>query len=263
MAKVFLGLAIALMIATAVVGFLAKGNIDAIQGNLKDTKATLVTATSNLKKKEGEVKAAQDELVAAKAAMEEEKTSAAKAKAEMEEAVKKAATAATEVEDKVKLIAEKQAQIDAMAGQKGLDPEQVKIEREKMESDLRKAQTELAESKQVQETLNQRVKDAEQKYSTQTGEIERYRKGFAKNSLSGRVMAVNPGWNFVVLSVGDRQGAAVGATMLVMRGGEAIGKAKISSVEPSTSIADLVPGSVRKGITVQPGDTVVYEGQRK
>ena len=50
--------------------------------------------------------------------------------------------------------------------------------------------------------------------------------------------------------------------MVVTRGGEAIGKARISSVEPSTSIADLIPGSFRKGVSVQPGDVVVYEGSR-
>jgi hypothetical protein len=48
-----------------------------------------------------------------------------------------------------------------------------------------------------------------------------------------------------------------------MRGGSPIGKAKITSVEPSTSIADIVVGSVPEGYSVQPGDMVVYEGPRK
>ena len=52
------------------------------------------------------------------------------------------------------------------------------------------------------------------------------------------------------------------ATMLVLRGGEPIAKARISSVETSQSIADILPGSVRKGVTVQPGDNVVFEGTR-
>ena len=52
------------------------------------------------------------------------------------------------------------------------------------------------------------------------------------------------------------------ATMLVVRGGEPIAKVRISSVEAATSIADILPGSVRRGVTVQPGDTVVFEGAR-
>jgi hypothetical protein len=183
-------------------------------------------------------------------------------KADAEAATAKATQLAAEVEAKVKELAEANAKIAGMPAGPAVDP-QAAAEAQKLREELQKSQTELAEMRQVQETLNSRVKDAEDRFKAQADEVERYRKGFAKNSLSGRIMAVNPGWNFVVLSVGDRQGAAVGASMLVLRGGQPIGKAKISSVEPSTSIADIVPGSVAEGYTVQPGDTVVYEGQRK
>ncbi len=264
MAKVFLGLAIALMIATAVVGFLAKGNIDTIQGNLKDTKSTLATTTSTLKKTEGSLKATQEELAVAKTALDEEKAAVAKAKADLEDAVKKATEAAVLVEAKTKEMADLQAKIAAMSdGDKGIPIEQFKVEMDKVRAELEKAQIQLTESEQIQKTLNARVKETEEKFNGLNSEVNRYRANVAKNGLSGRIMAVNPGWNFVVLSVGDKQGAAVGANMLVLRGGEPIGKAKITSVEPSTSIADIIPGSVRAGITVQAGDSVVYEGQRK
>jgi len=262
MAKVFLGLAIALMIATAVVSFLAKGNIDTVQGNLRDTKSTLTATTANLKKTEGELKTAQDEVETTKTALDAEKATSEKLKGDVEIANTKATQAQTELEAKVKEIADLNAKIAGMPTAPTADP-QAAAEVEKLRGDLQKAQTEVAEMKQVQETLNGRVKDAEDKYKAQVNEVERYRKGFARTGLTGRVMAVNPGWNFIVLSVGDRQGAAVGATMLVMRGGSPIGKAKITSVEPSTSIADLVPGSVPEGYSVQPGDTVAYEGPRK
>ncbi len=262
MAKVFLGLAIALMIATAVVSFLAKGNIDTVQGNLRDTKTNLATTTSNLKKTEGELKVAEEEVQTAKTALEAEKEQGLKLKAEADAATAKVAQAQADLEAKVKELAEANAKIAGMPAGPTIDP-QAQAEMEKARQDLQKAQTELAEMRQVQETLNSRVKDAEDKFKAQASEVERYRQGVAKVGLSGRIMAVNPGWNFVVLSVGDRQGAAVGANMLVLRGGQPIGKAKISSVEPSTSIADIVPGSVAEGYTVQPGDTVVYEGQRK
>lgn len=262
MAKVFLGLAIALMIATAVVSFLAKGNIDTVQGNLRDTKNTLTATTSSLKRTEGELKVAQEEAQAVKTALEAEKAQGEKLKADAEAAAAKVTQVQAELDAKVaELKAANEKMVNMPTTPMG-NP-QAEAEAQKLREDLQKAQTELAESKQVQETLNARVRDAEEKFKAQVSEVERYRKGFAKNSLSGRIMAVNPGWNFVVLSVGDRQGAAVGANMLVLRGGEPIGKAKISSVEPSTSIADIVPGSVPEGYTVQPGDTVVYEGQRK
>ena len=55
--------------------------------------------------------------------------------------------------------------------------------------------------------------------------------------LPGTILAVNQAWNFVVLSLGDRQGVVPNAEMLVQRGGQLLGKVRVTSVEPSTSIA--------------------------
>ena len=46
MAKILLGIALAVMLATAALGFLAKGNADKLQTTLKDTKQTLTTTQS-------------------------------------------------------------------------------------------------------------------------------------------------------------------------------------------------------------------------
>ena len=62
-------------------------------------------------------------------------------------------------------------------------------------------------------------------------------------------------WGF-----GDRNGVVNNAEMLIKRGSQLIGKVRITSVEPSTSIADIVVNSLRSGLSVQPGDTVIYAG---
>jgi hypothetical protein len=84
----------------------------------------------------------------------------------------------------------------------------------------------------------------------------------AAKGLEGQVLAVNPSWNFVVISIGDGAGVVPNAEMVVMRGGEAIAKVKITSVEKATSIADIVPGSIAHGVRVQPGDRVIYQGSQ-
>ena len=76
----------------------------------------------------------------------------------------------------------------------------------------------------------------------------------------GTVLAVNQAYNFVVLSMGDRQGVVPNSEMLVMRHGALIGKIRISSVEPTTSIGDIITNSLARGVQVQPGDTVIYAG---
>ncbi|MEA3188595.1 MAG: hypothetical protein QOD99_2425, partial [Chthoniobacter sp.] len=47
---------------------------------------------------------------------------------------------------------------------------------------------------------------------------------------------------------------------LVVRGDQRIAKVRITSVEPSTSVADVVPGSMSRGARVQPGDRVIFPG---
>ena len=81
-----------------------------------------------------------------------------------------------------------------------------------------------------------------------------------RTGLEGKILAVKSSWNFVVLSLGDRNGVVGNSELLIKRGGQLIGKVRITSVEPSTSIADIVVNSVRPGLSIQPGDTVIYTG---
>ena len=78
--------------------------------------------------------------------------------------------------------------------------------------------------------------------------------------LRGQVLAVNREYNFVVLNLGSRNGVSGDATMIVQRGGSMVGRVRTVSVEPSQTVADIVPNSVPAGVVVQPGDTVIFPG---
>ena len=78
--------------------------------------------------------------------------------------------------------------------------------------------------------------------------------------IRGRVLAVNQAYNFVVLNLGGRQGVEPNTEMLVLRSGSFIGKIRVSSVEPATTIGDIITTSLARGVQVQRGDTVVYAG---
>ena len=84
-----------------------------------------------------------------------------------------------------------------------------------------------------------------------------------RNRLEGRILAVNPAWNFVVLSLGDKNGVVNNAELLVKRGTQLIGKVRVTSVEPSTSIADIVANSVPQGASIAPGDDVIYQAVKE
>jgi archaellum component FlaG (FlaF/FlaG flagellin family) len=130
-----------------------------------------------------------------------------------------------------------------------------------LKGDLVKAQAEAAESKALVDSLTAKKKELEDKMVA----LEQYKKRKETETMrigvGGRILAVNPGWNFVVISIGDKEGAAMNATMLVVRDGTPIGKVRVTTVEPNSSIADIIPGTLGKGVTIQPGDRVIFEGR--
>jgi hypothetical protein len=128
-----------------------------------------------------------------------------------------------------------------------------------LKTQVAKAETELAESRQVEETLNLKLKDSKSKFSALEQTRRDKERQLQRAKAMGRVLVVNQGWNFVVLSIGDKQGMSPDSTLLVLRGGTQIAKLRVKTIEPTQSIADVIAGSVRRGVTVKPGDNVVFE----
>ena len=77
----------------------------------------------------------------------------------------------------------------------------------------------------------------------------------------GTILAVNQAWNFVVLNLGSRQGIARNAEMLVQRGNQLIGKVRVTSVETSSSIADIIVRTIPRGLSIMPGDAVIAQSK--
>lgn len=88
-------------------------------------------------------------------------------------------------------------------------------------------------------------------------QIEMTKPGGSKTmSLSGRILAVNPTWNFVILDLGKNDQVVEGLTMVIYRGEKLVGKIKTVTVDAQTSVADVLPGTPASAIEV--GDQVVY-----
>lgn len=63
-------------------------------------------------------------------------------------------------------------------------------------------------------------------------------------------------WGFVVVTGGNDQGVVRRAQLDVNRRGQPICKLIVTSVEPNESVAEVIPGSMSPGQTIQEGDTV-------
>ena len=77
-----------------------------------------------------------------------------------------------------------------------------------------------------------------------------------RDGLEGNVQAIDSDWGFVIVNVGEKDGARENGELLVSREGKLIGKLLISSVEDNRSIANVIPGWVQSDIQV--GDAVAY-----
>ncbi len=263
MAKILLVISIVISLLTAGLGFMTKAKVDALQSSLTASKNQLGSAQAAEKKAKTDLEKSMEDLTTANKTVETQKGEIGRISGELQ-------TTKTDLDKINQAISAKDKEIAALnekisgpmtpsSDQPPISPEQVA----ELQNNLNKKEAELAELKAVQESLNSRVQESESRLQTAQSEVKRYQSGIARQSLSGRVMAVNQGWNFAVLDVGDRQGAAVGAPLLVLRGGTPIARLRITSVEPSTSIADVVPGSLTRGTTVERGDRVVFAGRQQ
>ncbi|MBP7828971.1 MAG: hypothetical protein KA248_03540 [Kiritimatiellae bacterium] len=73
--------------------------------------------------------------------------------------------------------------------------------------------------------------------------------------LTGRILVVNPDWNFVVLDLGQEEGIVPNTELHVHRDDKLVGKVKVSTVEQNTAIADIVKDWEQ--VPVKEGDDVL------
>jgi septal ring factor EnvC (AmiA/AmiB activator) len=73
-------------------------------------------------------------------------------------------------------------------------------------------------------------------------------------SARGRVLVVDPKWDFLVLDVGSKLGLKDKGVLLVSRNGALIAKVRVMNVQPDRSIANIMPGWKLKD--VMEGDQV-------
>jgi predicted RNase H-like nuclease (RuvC/YqgF family) len=260
MGKFLVILSIVLTAASAVLGYLNQGKLAEARKSLVDSEIAANQAKTQLAKAQSDLKTAAQDL--------------AKTAGEKDQLASKLSGTQSELE-------KTKGQVTAL----GTDKSSLEAQVTQLTNDLQAKTQELEQkgiaglSTQAQPTSDQEAQLAEQQtlitklqgdldsarsqLSTLTKEKQDRVHQRMRNGLSGRILAVNPAWNFVVLSLGDKNGVVNNAELLVKRGTQLIGKVRVTSVEPSTSIADIVANSVPQGATISPGDDVIYQSVKE
>jgi myosin heavy subunit len=262
MGKILLIVTVVVSLAAAGLGFLNQGKLaeanleneqltgerNTLRKDLETTRGELSTAQENLAEMTKEKDDLQAKLNAANSSLEEARAQVTQANSQLEETKEQLGQLRNDLQAKDNRIAELEAaQTGAVAAtETSVDVAEFEAQIAENETIITRLQGDLSSARAQVEELRQRESERAQQVMRQ--------------GLSGRVLAVNQGWNFVVLNLGDRNGVVNNAEMLVQRGNQLVGKIRITSVEPSTSIADIVVNSVPRGLSIQPGDQVIYAG---
>jgi multidrug efflux pump subunit AcrA (membrane-fusion protein) len=197
-----------------------KTDKQAAQKELASTKATL-------KKTMAELAQTQQELA-------DTKTELAKSEARADAQAKRADELAAKLTKTAADLEDTQNQLAAYKAS-DLTPDQVV----RLNKDLKDAQLEIAAINAEKAVLQRTLASTKAELEKFIGE-EHWVKLPAE--LRGKVVVVDPKWDFVVLNIGGDQGAVNEGEMLVSRDGKLVAKVVIRSVEKDRCIANIVPG---------------------
>jgi len=257
--KVLLSSSSVLLIASLVFGFLNSSKVDSLRSDLRAmisareiSERARVESEKNLKTRESALSAAEGKAVAAEAKVHAAETELSKAQEEKAQIESRLQASEAQVVDLQKRVAE--ATISQGAGGSAA------ASSDELKSVLEATKKQLETAEQEKAIFADKLKAAESRLTAIEEEKKRRDSGLKTVGIRGTVLAVNQSYNFVVLNLGDRQGVVLNSEMLVMRRGTFIGKIRISSVEPTTSIGDIITSSLARGVQVQLGDTVIYAG---
>jgi hypothetical protein len=252
---------VVLLSLAAVFAFLNLQKTRRLRAEVAQSETSRVSAEQQSASREKQFKEREATVVEANARFDDSQNKIANHEAELTKAQAEKNDLQTKLRANETEIAELRKRIDAAETKPAAGNSPASSLVVELQAQLEDAKKQLDAAEREKILLSDKVKLTQER-STQleTERKSRPTPGANNPGIRGTVLAVNQAYNFVVLSLGARQGVEANTEMLVLRGGSFIGKIRISSVEPATAIGDIITSTLARGVQVQPGDTVVYAG---
>ena len=262
MGKILIIISIVVSLATAGIGYMNRDTLLKTKDELSNTKKTLEDTNKNLTGEKSKVADGVTkfvELTTVKEGLDSElskaKSDLSSTKSNLESVTKQLTDKNAEITKQLDEISAKSSEIDklkaeiATAASAAAAAPAAASEKETRITELETLNKQLAaDLDSARAKLETEIKKQKEKESVGT-----------RKSLLGRILAVNQAWNFVVLNLGDKSGIQTNAEMIVKRGSTNIGIVRVTTLEPSTSIAEIIPSSMTRGLSIQPGDEVIFK----
>lgn len=204
------------------------------------TFAELTTTKSTLTKTKGELDKTKETLVATQQERDKAVTEAQVQIKKSTELTEKLASTVTERDDA-------RAQLSAYTST-GFTPPQIAG----LGKQIRQAQEALEASLEEKKILSASLQKAVDEIEWIKGKTPYVK---LRADLKGKILVADPKWEFVVLNVGQDEGAKLHGEMLVSRNGKLVAKVIISEVQKGRCIANVLPGWKLGDVTE--GDSVI------
>ena len=236
-------LVLAIVAGLGVIGvsqFMLRPQIEGIIKVRDDNKAGWDRTSAELTKTKKTLKDTSEKLASTEKNLEETKGQLASTTSKFEAEQKKSAGLQQNIE---KLRADLKSASDDLAAwtNLGLRVEQVKS----VIDELKAAQMANEGLKEENKVFRADIKKKDAELAAFRGKDE---DPFVPRDVRGKVLVVDPKWDFLVLDVGAKVGIPQKGVLLVSRNGELIAKVRVMSVEDQRSIANIMPGWKLKDI---------------
>lgn len=233
--RISLIVAIVAALAAAALNFtVVKGKIDALTQDRDTQRTQKVQAQTELASTKKELAKTKTDLAQTQQELTDTQTARDKAVAEAAAQSKRADDLSDKLAKTTTQLNDTQNQLAAFTAT-GFTAEQVT----KLGKSLKDAQTEIEainEEKMVLQHAVLTLKTRLAKYEGPDTNIK------LRADLKGKILVVDPKWDFVVLNIGEDQGVIEDGQLLVSRDGKLVAKVIVRSVEKDRCIANIMPG---------------------
>ena len=258
--KNVIGLSIAFLFLSVVFGVLNTQKVKSLRQNVTTADSARDQAEQRRLTEEKKIKEREATVAAATAKIVDAEGKAAKAEQELVQLQTEKNDLQAKLQTNQAEVAALQKRIEEAGGKTTTTEMPGAPSSTEMQAQLDEARRQLESAERENAFLSEKIRSTEERSVQLEQERKRRETSVGRLGVRGTVLAVNQAYNFVVLNLGGRQGVEPNAEMLVLRDGTLIGKIRVSSVEPSTAIGDIVTSSLARGVQVQPGDIVIYAG---
>jgi hypothetical protein len=255
--KTLIGVSALLLVVAAIFGALNVAKVKTLRSAAANASPARVIAEQDRVRKEKELKARESAVAAEQAKLAQREGIAGAAEGQLTQILNEKRQLEAKLQDKEAEILALQKQTEEKQPASVNPGAASAVE---LQAQLDDARQQLDSAEREKSLLSEKLQSVRERSSQLEDEKKRRAVARGKVGVRGTVLAVNQAYNFVVLNLGGRNGVEPHSEMLIVRDGTFIGKIRISSVEPTSAIGDIITSTLARGVQVQPGDIVIYAG---